>query len=228
VANKKPLSTQQDGYLRERDKQGDVEAWSILFHRQALHLMATGKGPPSLLVRLDKDIWLNFRKAANRVAMFLEIREHTTPKKIKDKWPEIANWRRLLADWQGPWTGGGDGYLFARLAAQEEDFRRFYPRKVHSELAKQLNQTLERYLKEFAKDQGHGYAHALSLLRTMQPRGKDHEAWIIDALESIQRGQPPTWTTGAHAYTRPITGQNVRDRLKTWTTKYPPRTTRNK
>ena len=228
MANKKPLSTQQDGYLRERDKQGDVEAWSILFHRQALHLMATGKGPPSLLVVLDKDIWLNFRKDDRRVAMFLEIREHTAPKKIKDKWSEIANWKRLLADWQGPWTGGGNGYLFATLAAREEDFKRLYPRKVHSELAKQLNQVLERYLKEFAKDQGHGRTHALSLLSAMRPRKKDHEEWIADALESIKREQLPSWASGTRAYTSPITPQNVRDRLKTWTTKYPPRATRNK
>lgn len=219
MARNKPLGAQQDGFLQARAAQGDIEASYILLHREVVRLMATGQGgPKDLREGLSKDVWLYFKKDGSRVRMFVEIRERTTPEKIKKKWKEVTTWRGLLDGWQGPWTAGGDGFLFRRLVAQEEELKRQLPRKVHAELARQLNHTLEQYLRD--SNNPFSRSHALSLLRTMQPRGKEHEEWIADALESLSRGKPLAWTTGTQAYSRPITGQNVRDRLDTWRPKW--------
>lgn len=216
-SKKMALSLMQDGYLQKLVQDGNLEAWRILFHRDAIRLMVKRKGPETLTCALNEDVWLYFtRHGAQRVSMFIEVREHVTPEKLKLVWSEIAEYRKLLADGQGPWTGGGAGYLFARLAAQEEDLKKLSPKNVHVTLAKQLNQNLERDLRN--TEQKFGLHWALSLLRTMQPRGskKDHEEWCADAIESIARNRRPSWARGIQAYTRPITGQNVRDRLTTW------------
>jgi hypothetical protein len=228
MTNKKPLCTLQDGYLQARDKQGDVEAWSILFHREVLRLMAKeNKGPQALHRALNKDVWLYFTRKNNSppVRIFIEVRAHTTAEKIKKRWKEISAWRRLLVECQGDGEAIGPKRFFTELEILEENLKKDYPKTFYSELAKILNRSLERKLRQ---GDHFGPLHAVHLLRTMQPRKKDHEEWIADALESIKRKQLPSWASGTLAYTRPITPQNVRDRLKTWSTKHPPRATRNK
>lgn len=76
---------------------------------------------------LDEAIWLYFLREdsspGGAVSLHIELTRHGTPTRdgLIYWWPVIEQWRAKLMEWQGPWTGGGMGYLEARMLAMRQN-----------------------------------------------------------------------------------------------------------
>ncbi len=115
MPTKNPLAAQPDEVLKRLEADGDREARAILAARGVIRMIAAGIGPETYYVALDKGVRLHVNKRYGRVLMSVEINEHTTPKKIESHWKVISKFREILHKTQGPWTGGGPGFLFSTL-----------------------------------------------------------------------------------------------------------------
>lgn len=122
---------------------------------------------------LDDAVWLRFVREdgpAGPVSFYIELTRHKKPTRegLVYWWPVIEQWRAKLIEWQGPWSGGGIGYLIVQMHCMKKNGAKY------SKIADWLNGLLRKEMQN---------GRAGQLLAYFFPKGNHAE--VIDTPQPI-------------------------------------------
>ena len=194
--------------LRRRLAKGDEAAGHWLIERFKLD--------NSDLPIVAGGVLIQFNVSQGHILMSLNIAEGMSLEAIRQNWHVIAEWRRRLTEWQGPWKGrqifSSRARLLDYLTSRQGDMS---PREMADWVNRIIVSDLQRHIEIEGESLFGGETfsriEALLILQWLGINEDEAHQWCLVMIDEMKAGRPAFPQEGG-----PVDLQRIREQLRYW------------